>query len=185
MKLTNIYANWILESTPAGWEDYNFKKVFIDADYQNDGTHDEIANVFDKKIYVSHGQEDDQSWDDMRERHTNDKNVTVWRDKYNGKILEEVLRPHVETDVFIMFKPQHPQVIANQLEVLKDYPGRVFIIIDNTSEWATKRDLWKEWGAQQIIDILHSDRIVGAGFIPTKVSVNDRMFILYDKNKST
>ena len=76
---------------------------------------------------------------------------------------------------------QHPQVIANQLDVLKDYPGRVFILIDNTTDWMKKRDLWKDWGAQQIVDSLHSDRIVGAGFIPTKVSVNDRMFILYNK----
>ena len=105
MKLTKIYAEWVLESTPAGWEDYDFKRVFIDADYQNDGTHEEIADVFDKKIYVSHGGDDEKNWDDMRERHTNHTNVTVWRDKYNGNTLREVIRPYTDSDVFIMFVP--------------------------------------------------------------------------------
>jgi len=179
MKLTGIYARWVLESTPAGWDEFNFSKIFIDTCYKNNETDSEIKDVFDLKEYVC--TNDESIWNNTKKEYSERTDIHVWRDEYDGNILKDVIRSHINDDVFIFIGTTEPTILENQLKALSEHSGRLFILIDNTTEWLTKREVWKSWGAQQVIDIFKNDRIIGAGFIPTKKGMNDRMFILYDK----
>ena len=179
MKLTSIYAHWVLESTPASWDDLSWP-VFVDSSWEDDGTDEGVRDVFPEKLYLCSGDEDE--WDGIRRKYSDRKDIHVWRDTENGNIIKDVLRPSWEQDknVFMFIRSSTPEKLLNQISVIKDCPGRVFIVIDNTTSWIALEQ-WKDFSAQKVVDGLDQGRIKGAGFIPTKQSMNDRMFIFYDK----
>tara|TARA_B100000927_G_C16393089_1_gene440169 strand:+ start:484 stop:1038 length:555 start_codon:yes stop_codon:yes gene_type:complete len=180
MKLSSIYAQWVLESTPAGWDDLKWD-VFVDSSWEDDGTDEGVTGVFPELLYLCSG--DESQWDGIRKKYTDRKDIHVWRDTLNGNILKDVLRPCDKNDknVFLFVRSSTQERLLNELSIVKDYPGRVFLLIDDTTSWAVKQDEWKDWTAQKVVDGLDHTRVKGAGFIPTKKSMNDRMFIFYDK----